>query len=270
VIRFPGIDGEPGIPLREFGGVGIMLDEPRVEVEVVRANAWHAEGPQAERALEFAKLVTQVPHRVSVLACPEQHTGLGVGTALGLAVAKAITQHAGENFTSVELARMVGRGARSAIGVHGFDSPKSFLVEGGKLPGAELSPLVLALDFPAEWKITLHMPEGEESTWAGPRERQAFSSLAELPAISASAMDVLCRLILLGMVPALLEKDLRTFGDAVYEYNARVGELFAPVQCGRYTSPAITAKIHELRAKGIRGVGQSSWGPTVFAMEERG
>jgi predicted sugar kinase len=59
---------------------------------------------------------------------------------------------------------------------------------------------------------------------------------------------------------------LAAFGDAVHEFNRRAGEPFAAAQGGAYASPAIAELIVELRALGIRGVGQSSWGPTVFAM----
>jgi predicted sugar kinase len=70
---------------------------------------------------------------------------------------------------------------------------------------------------------------------------------------------------LLGLLPALIERDAQTFGEAVFDFNARVGELFAPVQGGTYASKSATGLIDYLRREGVPGVGQSSWGPTVFA-----
>ena len=72
---------------------------------------------------------------------PAEHTGLGVGTQLGLAIAKALAVASGEpELPSAELAMRVGRGERSAIGVHGFDRG-GLLVDAGKLPGEAVSPL---------------------------------------------------------------------------------------------------------------------------------
>ena len=68
------------------------------------------------------------------------------------------------------------------------------------------------------------------------------------------------------MVPALIEKDLEVFGEAVYDFNARVGEAFAPVQGGIYADSRIADVIGFVRRQGARGVGQSSWGPAVFAV----
>jgi beta-RFAP synthase len=76
----------------------------------------------------------------------------------------------------------------------------------------------------------------------------------------------LCRLVLLGLLPALAERDLDAFGEALYDFNRRVGVGFAPVQGGSYASPRIAELVSFVRGEGIRGVGQSSWGPTVFAV----
>ncbi len=78
--------------------------------------------------------------------------------------------------------------------------------------------------------------------------------------------DALCRLILLGMLPALVERDCQVFGEALYEFNHRVGEAFAPAQGGVYAGPVVTGLVEWFRRQGVSGVGQSSWGPTVFAV----
>ena len=56
----------------------------------------------------------------------------------------------------------------------------------------------------------------------------------------------------------------------MYELNARAGDAFAAAQGGRYAAPAVTALVARLRGLGVKGVGQSSWGPTVFAVVRRG
>ena len=127
--RWPGIDGRPGLPVRHFGGVGLMIDRPSLCVRVEPATAWSASGPLHARAQEFAKRFVESlpaeerrPFRVAVESAPPEHTGLGVGTQFGLAIAKAVAIECGHpDWPAADLAARVGRGERSAIGVHGFE-----------------------------------------------------------------------------------------------------------------------------------------------------
>jgi beta-RFAP synthase len=247
-----------------------MVCEPAVSVAVRPAADWHADGPLAERALDAARRFaatlppgTLAPQQVSVLACPPEHVGLGVGTQLGLAVARALNRAAGlPDLDAVELARRVGRGARSGVGVHGFDRG-GFLVEGGQRAPGELAPLVAHAAFPPAWRVLLLVPRAD-GAWHGQREREAFAALQDRadPALT----DRLCRLVLLGLLPALAEADLPAFAAALAEYNAHSGELFRPVQGGAYAGPAVAERVDWLHRLGVRGAGQSSWGPVVFAV----
>src|SRR5262249_35657950 len=101
----------------------------------------------------------------------------------------------------------------------------------------------------------------------GEQEMDAFARLRQDPAAQAST-DALCRLTLLGMLPALIEADCRAFGEALFEFNRRAGELFAPVQGGPYAHPSIAELVAWLRRQGAVGAGQSSWGPAVFAVTD--
>jgi predicted sugar kinase len=69
-----------------------------------------------------------------------------------------------------------------------------------------------------------------------------------------------------AILPAAERDDVVTFGDALYDYGRLAGECFAAVQGGPYASAEIAACVEKLRSLGVRGVGQSSWGPTVFAV----
>src|SRR5262249_14312178 len=99
----------------------------------------------------------------------------------------------------------------------------------------------------------------------GAGEQEAFAGLAGRSGVP-DATDVLCRLVLLGLLPAVVERDLEAFGEALYEFNRRVGESFAPVQGGPYAGPRVAELVAFVRGQGVRGVGQSSWGPAVFAV----
>ena len=44
------------------------------------------------------------------------------------------------------------------------------------------------------------------------------------------------------------------------------GLCFAANQGGPYFTPQLARLVEEIRELGVRGVGQSSWGPTLFAL----
>lgn len=265
LFRVP-LAGEPDAGMRAYGGAGLMIDRPGVVVDVRPAASWQFEGPLASRAQVFAARFMQSlpeaqrrPFQVLVERCPAEHTGFGVGTQLGLAVAKTLAVACEEEeLPAPELAARVGRGERSAIGVHGFDRG-GLLVDAGKLPGEELSPLVAHVTLPEEWRVVLFTPPGA-GQWHGDRERRAFASARP------GEPDALRRLAEEQMIPAARRGDLDAFGDAVHEFNRAAGAPFAAAQGGPYASPEIAALIADLRAAGACGVGQSSWGPTVFAL----
>jgi beta-RFAP synthase len=257
--------------MRRFGGVGLMVQSPGISLSVEPAAEWSAHGPLVERVLAFAQRFAATfapeqarPHRITVEACAPEHAGLGTGTQLGLAVGRALAAAFGfPEMDALELARRVGRGERSALGIHGF-AHGGFVVDGGKGPSTTVAPLLVRMDFPEAWRIVLMLP-----AWAqglhGPAEREAFRRLQQ-QGFPAATTDALCRLTLLGMLPALVERDLSAFGEALHEFNARVGDAFAPAQGGTYAHPRLAEVVEFIRQQGVAGTGQSSWGPTVFAV----
>jgi beta-RFAP synthase len=267
--RWPDRAGAPALPARRFGGVGLMVERPGARLRAEPAGAWSAEGPLAERALAVARRFAgsvpagrgeRPPCRLVVEEASPEHVGLGTGTQLALAVGRCLAALWGLELPAGELARHAGRGLRSAVGVHGFERG-GFLVEGGQLAPGTLGPLVARVPFPPDWRVVLARPAGAVGVH-GPAERAALERLTAPPA----SADALCRLSLLGMLPALAEGDLDAFGEALFDFNARAGEAFAPFQAGAYASPAAAGLVASLRARGVRGVGQTSWGPTVFAV----
>jgi beta-RFAP synthase len=258
--------GKPVLPARRFGGVGLMIDRPGIRLGMAPASDWSADGPLAERVLGFVSRFRETartplpPQRFTIESTAPEHAGLGTGTQLGLAVARLLSTLEPGTPSTMDLARRVGRGLRSAIGLHGFDRG-GFLVEGGQGREGVLAPLLTRHDFPDDWRfllIRLPQPPGVH----GERERAVFARLADDPARSA----LLCRLVLLGLLPALVERDLPSFAAALGEFNAVAGEPFVDSQGGLHASAANSELIAWLHAQGHAGVGQSSWGPVVFAL----
>jgi predicted sugar kinase len=66
-------------------------------------------------------------------------------------------------------------------------------------------------------------------------------------------------------LPALAERDFKTFCDAIGDLQKSMGAYFAPLQGGPYVSARVAEVLGWLARQGITGIGQSSWGPTGFA-----
>lgn len=254
---------------RQFGGAGVMLAHPALVVDAAWSDAFCAAGPHANRVVEFAQRwstyhgLAQVPSvRLDVRAAPPEHVGLGLGTQLGLAVAAALQQlHGAEIRCAAELALSVGRGLRSAIGSYGFLSG-GFVFEEGKLPDEPITPLAHCRPFPTSWRFVLVRPDAPHGV-AGESERQAF---AQLPPVPAERTEQLRTIVTERIWPALDRANCDEFGEALFEYGWLAGECFASIQGGPFHGARLHELVDRLRGWGIRGVGQSSWGPTLYAL----
>jgi beta-RFAP synthase len=247
-----------------------MIDQPGLKLQIAPASQFTSTGPLAERARAFASRWADF-HRAALPACevrvveaPPQHVGLGTGTQLGLAVAAGLNAWAGyPPHSAIELAVCTSRAQRSAVGTYGF-LHGGLIVEQGNLPGEPISPLDCRVDLPAEWRFVLVRPT-ELSGLAGDDEAQAIDSL---PAIPARVHDQLVAEAREHLVPAAATGDFADFAGSLYRYGNLAGGCFAARQGGPYNGPVLTELVQHIRELGYEGVGQSSWGPTLFALAE--
>ncbi|AMV38330.1 beta-ribofuranosylaminobenzene 5'-phosphate synthase family protein [Planctomyces sp. SH-PL62] len=254
---------------RQFGGVGLMIEAPGLEFVAEPADRFHAEGPLAGRVAPLLDRIRDrwtaptpiVPVRVRVLQAPAEHTGLGVGTQLSLAVARLVLAAAGiERPTLEQLALLSERGRRSGVGLHGFLHGGLIVDAGHKDPG-DIPPLVSRIEFPPEWSILTVRPPAPP----GRHGRDEAAAFAGLPPVSQRTSERLCRLVLLDLLGAAAGRDLPAFGEALGELQREVGAAFAPAQGGRFASPESEALVADLDRLGLVGAGQSSWGPSLYA-----
>jgi beta-RFAP synthase len=246
-----------------------MVAEPSIEVTVEPTPQTTAVGPHSDRALQTAQKVLAGlarrgadagPVKVTVVKAPPVHAGLGVGTQLSLAIATGIAALAGrDDLTTEELARLTGRGRRSGIGIHGFKEG-GLIVDGGLRSQDDVPIKLLRIPAPPDWSVLLVTP-GTSPGLSGASEAEAFRRL--IPPAPEDT-DRLCGLILLGLLPAVYEADLPRFGVALDSIQEVVGNGFGPVQGGCYSSPESEDIVKALRGLGLHGVGQSSWGPTLY------
>lgn len=258
----------PNAP-RQFGGIGLMVEEPGLVVTGEPSERFEAVGPLSERVSGFLRRVEGMeaaggslkPARIEVQSAPEEHQGLGVGTQIDLAVSRLLLGLSGVDEPSLEqLAALSGRGRRSGIGLHGF-LRGGLLVDGGHRVADSVPPLVARMDFPSDWSVLIVRPSGPKGRH-GADESTAFAALPPFP---ERVTERLCRLVLLDILGAVAERDLETFGAALAELQRHVGAAFAGAQGGVFASPEAESLIAELGRLGLVGAGQSSWGPSLYA-----
>ena len=117
---------------RQFGGLGLMIQNPAIELVAERADFWEFEGPLSDRAGLLvlglhdrlsAMGIDPGPARIRILRAPPEHVGLGVGTQVSLAVTSALLLLAGAVEPSVEeLARLTGTAIARESGFTGSTS----------------------------------------------------------------------------------------------------------------------------------------------------
>ncbi|NOX54991.1 MAG: hypothetical protein GXP27_11260 [Planctomycetes bacterium] len=198
-------------------------------------------------------------YRVTLEETIPAHMGLGSGTQLALAVAAAIAHLQDKPLDPVRLAQRAGRGLRSAVGLYGF-LHGGLIVDAGKRPEEPLSPMLVRMAVPRSWSVVGPTRAGGLS---GTEEQNAFDRLPPMPAELTARLS---QLALTGLLPAIVEANYSEFGEALFEFNRLVGRYFIPVQGGEYTSEMAAEWVQFARNRGIPAVGQSSWGPTLFAI----
>jgi beta-ribofuranosylaminobenzene 5'-phosphate synthase len=261
-MGFVDLDGSLG---RRFGSVGLTLEGLNTTLQIRPAAQLEVSGHDAERARRYAATICErfnlPPARIDITGAIPSHSGLGSGTQLALAVGMALARLHGLKLSSRDVAGLLDRGARSGIGIGSFDGG-GFIVDGGRGALDAPPPIVVQMPFPAEWRMVLifdHACRGLH----GAAEKEAFRVL---PPYKAGLADRLSRLVLMRALPALAERDIDMFGAAINELQQCVGDYFAPAQGGRYTSALVSSVAEHLAGLGAACIGQSSWGPTGFAL----
>jgi beta-RFAP synthase len=252
---------------RRFGGLGAALRAPSLLVEARPATTLEVTGEEAFRVRQYARRYLEhegieAGAALRVHRAIPAHAGLGSGTQLALATAQALAVLFDRPSEASRLAEATGRARRSAIGTYAF-AQGGFLVEGGRLDGSNRpAPLLLRRPLPEAWRCVIAVPPAPRGL-SGPAEEEAFSRL-EAPA--TATVGRIAQLVLMAVLPALVEEDLAGFGRGITEVQRLVGEMFVPVQGGRFAHQTVADLVDALLEAGAAGAGQSSWGPAAFGL----
>jgi beta-ribofuranosylaminobenzene 5'-phosphate synthase len=270
---------------RVDGGVGITLDEPGILMEVRLGPVLEVQGCDSvteNRVMETARrILTGIRAGGNVSITMREyypsHFGLGSGSQLAIALARAIAELYGRDVPVKDLALLAGRGGTSGIGTAAFEYG-GFIIDGGHRfgEGREKSefrpsaasrgvrppPVIVRHEFPPDWRILLAMPALPAGA-SGGEETDIFKNHCPVPVEEVRA---LCHEILMRMLPGIVEKDLDLFGSSV---NTVQNLGFKRVELSLQPEE-IPSLIETLRQSGAAGAGMSSFGPTVYAISDTG
>ncbi|KND62433.1 beta-ribofuranosylaminobenzene 5'-phosphate synthase [Candidatus Burkholderia verschuerenii] len=260
---------------RAFGSVGLSIEGHGTRITARRSQQ---QTPRIDgnitddQRMRIAHHIAQLQNAfaidqhidIEVHDAPRAHTGLGSGTQLALAIGAAFVHIAGIEANTADIARILGRGARSGIGIHGFDHG-GLIVDGGRNTASNdtssMPPLLARQTFPDDWRVLL-IDDTSRQGLHGDEERCGLASLAPFPAHLAAHLS---HLVLMRILPAVAEHDFAIFADAISDMQQTIGEYFAPVQGGVFASPAVARALDAVAAEQQAGIGQTSWGPVGFA-----
>jgi beta-ribofuranosylaminobenzene 5'-phosphate synthase len=273
---------------RAFGSLGLVIDGFTTEVELagaasdrITANTPAAQA-ELERAGAFLQLLRQrsghhAPLGLRLLQVLPPHAGFGSGTQLALAVGRAFCDWHGLDVGTATLAHWLGRGLRSGIGIAGFDTG-GLLLDGG--PGGDglPAPLLSRIAFPEAWYIVVVQDPAHQGLSGGAEKK----ALATLPPLPRSCAAEICHQVLMRVLPGAASAEFAPFAAGICRMQQLLGQHFAPAQGGAFTSVAVGRLMQwiadasrdggaaraaaEVARAPSAAIGQSSWGPTGFAI----
>jgi len=271
------LNGEIG---RVEGGLGLALENPYVLLRARRASGLTVGGVEVSggtrRKYEAMYQVFREKYGtqgvdVTIEQTIPDHAGLGSGTQLSMAFAQAMSLLYDLKLSVYEIGRLAERGGTSGIGCAAFETG-GFLADGGhrfNRPGGKTGfapsaastefaapPILFHRNLPASWKVLLALPK-EGRHVHGDEERELFRTLAPVPGTEAAQA---ARLALLKILPAVMEEDLEGFSEGL-EALQQLG--WKKIQFSRQNQ-IVHDTVAEMRRLGLKAVGMTSWGPTLF------
>ncbi|WP_346865276.1 beta-ribofuranosylaminobenzene 5'-phosphate synthase [Methanocalculus sp. MSAO_Arc2] len=206
-----------------------------------------------------------------------RHSGLGSGTQLALAAGRAVAELYSRSVSAVDLARITGRGGTSGIGTAAFDAG-GFIIDGGHSfgegeeksmfspssasRGVAPAPVTFRHTFPDDWQILLVTPEVPP----GASEEAEVDIFSEYCPVPLEEVQEICHLVMMQMLPALVEGDMKEFGCVVNRLQ-EIGFKRHEVELQPDNVRNLPALLCEA---GAYGAGLSSFGPTVYAIIRKG
>ncbi len=254
---------------REYGALGVSLKGGyKIEIESIDEKDIKVVGDEREKSIVRDVYSTLAENydlscgfEVNILESVPSHVGLGSTTQITLGAGYGMLKAAGKEIKVSNLASMLDRARYSAIGTYGFRSG-GFILEGGKTKEQKLSPLLFRSDVPEDWRFLIICPKRNK----GYDEKEERPIMDELK-VEKKYPEKISHNILMGILPALVDEDIRAFGKHITRIQELVGRSFSSYQEGTY-NPAVSDIVESLKEE-TYGAGQSSWGPTAYGLVKK-
>lgn len=278
---------ENGYTGRVDGGVGLMLDQPNVVLEVsnsadefaIECHRYYRESVHVinEKASKVFKLfhINNKNFHFNLLRYYPSHVGLGSKTQLSLAIGTAISKLKNMDIPIEEITKMVERGGTSGIGWRGFETG-GFIVDGGHdygigkekedfLPSSASGSANPALtisryNIPENWRFVLIIPNVKPGA-NGEEEVDAFKKYTPIP---RDEVNEVSHQILMKMLPGILKNDLKCFGEGLKRIQS-IGFKRIEISLQKQIVKDLLKLFEKI---GVKAYGMSSFGPSVLGITD--
>jgi len=260
----PDLSGDMG---RLYGTVGFAIETPRLEIEVRGAEKDNSNDGDALRFLRrFRESYNFPPVEVVVKSYIPKWVGIGFHTTLALSVGEGINRLFNLGLSLEEIALAMKRGLITALGFYAL-KVGGFIYEGGfPVDRREkvVPPLVFRGEMPDDWLFVVAIPETPRKALAEVRKRED-EILGNLKKMPPELADRLSRIVLMKILPAFVERDIKTFGEGLYLFNHLLGEFWSDYQENVYCCDIVNGGIKHMIERAHCAC-QTSWGPTFYGL----
>jgi beta-RFAP synthase len=253
---------------RIHGSLGVAIERPRLRLEIKEAEENRIYGARSSRVEEIIDLFIRdysIKSGVEVVIHEDipEHTGFGSGTQLSLALGTAMNHIFKLGLTCRDIAIKLERSKVSGIGIYSF-LQGGFIVDGGHQVEDQntVPPLIFQSNFPKEWQFVVCIPKIKKG-FSGDQEQNAFKKLKPPP---RDVVDSVSRMVLMQMIPSIIDRNIKLFGDAITKLDTIFGDYWKEIQGGTYTHKRIEECVNHLLENKAYGAGQSSWGPALYGL----
>lgn len=258
-----------------YGSIGVSLDKPSYEILADTHDSVSVENDKNGRVFLVCQQITRLLNvkglKVKVIEEIPAHVGFGSTTQLKLALGVSVVKLYNLDFYVRDLASLMGLGFASGIGIASFEGG-GFIIDAGRfLKDKSIPPVVDSNDVP---KVIsrIRIPKTWRFILVTPLHKKGFDESKERlimmnpKPMSSTLSSEISRLILTGLVPAVLWNDARLFGKILTKIQFMIGEYFKPIQGGIFCCEETEFIVKTLISSGAYGAGQSSWGPTAYGI----
>ncbi|MCD6323961.1 MAG: hypothetical protein J7L55_02490 [Desulfurococcales archaeon] len=246
-----------------YGSLGAALQEPELTLTVIKQAHGHVvintPTEESKRIIEetLECLDVRFSGKISVNGYVKHHVGLGTKTRIILSLLKGLQTLGVLNNDLLTLAREVGLGKFSGVGIYTF-LHGGVVIDSGILEGLKDYPqLIHRFDTPERWRVVVVLPlirEGLSESQEAPIMRNP---------IPHPKQDLLYN-HLKEVVEGLEKGDFELFSRGVESVQSLTGKYFSKFQGGVFCCEESARVAQHMKALGASGVGQSSWGPLIY------